>query len=127
MEFIIQVLDLANKKCNERYSSSLYRLCGMDEKNEIVFKELISRDEFAPLLSRGSLAFLRLIPSLGWTISASLMGATNSLQAEKVMKEIYENPSLYKACCIIKEEFKDHPDAELAAEALLQILGVEKN
>ena len=126
MEFIKQVLLLANKQCKERYSSSIYRLCGMDENNENILIELMAMDKLGPLLEQGSLAFLRIIPSLGWTISAAMLGSANSIQTEKLIKKVYENPLLYKACSTIKEKYRNNDNnVNAAADELLRIIELE--
>lgn len=125
MEFIKQVLDLANQKCISRHSSSLFHLCGMDDSNEEVVKELMNKEELGPLLNRGAISFLRSMPALGWAISATMSGTANSLQTEKLIKKVYENPLLYKACSIIKEKYKDNNNADAASDELLRIIELE--
>lgn len=127
MEFIKLVLDLANQKCISKHSTSLFHLCGMDDSNEEIVKELMTNEELGPLLNKGVLSFLRSMPSLGWTISATMLGSVNSLQTEKLIKKVYENPLLYKACSTIREKYNNN-DSNVcaAADELLQIIELER-
>ena len=127
MEFIKLVLDLANQKCISKYSTSLFHLCGMEGSNEEVVKELMANETLGPLLNKGVLSFLRSMPSLGWTISTAMLGSANSLQTEKLIKKVYENPLLYNACSTIKEKYiNNDSNVNAAADELLRIIDLER-
>lgn len=125
MEFIERVLVSADRKCRERYHASLYSLCGLDEGKVGIINELMANGELQGVLATGTLSFLRLLPSFGWKIASSISVHAGSMQLERLLKEIRQNPVLYNACRVIDEKYRELCDDDAASEDLIRMLGID--
>lgn len=69
-----QVLDLANRKCQERYLMTLYEKCGLKVSNIETLKKMLPLEETRVALSKGTIDFLDNLPAVSTNIAREILG-----------------------------------------------------
>lgn len=121
MDFLSNVLDIANMKCMKKRSMSLYSYCGLYNENTDLIKSILIDPIVSSAFKKGAMNLIGQLRSLTKHI-ASITGVNSGVESS--IREVYSNHILYRACREIETHFKEYGNMDEAADYLLRIVGI---
>ena len=115
MGFISDVIDRANELALEKYSSSIYKLSGLEEDESQMIKHIIAGPDMSSILSLGAMSFLKIL-----AFPALLPVEIIKSVGKSTLRQLYSNSSLYVAAKRIQNRYEASGNIEDAANELLE-------
>jgi hypothetical protein len=85
-----KILDRANEICYERFSTSLYNICGLDVNDAGYIKEVLLSDSLSEIKSMGVGTFISSIPILTQMLSSNPFFGSK----DRALRQLYDNRTL---------------------------------
>ena len=85
-----KILDRANEICYERFSTSLYNICGLDVNDAGYIKEVLLSDSLSEIKSLGVGTFISRIPILTRMLSSNPFFGSK----DRALRQLYDNRTL---------------------------------
>lgn len=85
-----KILDRANEICYERFSTSLYNICGLDVNDAGYIKEVLLSDSLSEIKSMGVGTFISSIPILTRMLSSNPFFGSK----DRALRQLYDNRTL---------------------------------
>ena len=82
-----KILDRANEICYERFSTSLYNICGLDVNDAGYIKEVLLSDSLSEIKSMGVGTFISSIPILTRMLSSNPFFGSK----DRALRQLYDN------------------------------------
>lgn len=82
-----KILDRANEICYERFSTSLYNICGLDVNDAGYIKEVLLGDSLADIKTMGVGTFISSIPILARMLSNNPIYGSK----DRALRQLYDN------------------------------------
>lgn len=85
-----KILDATNDICIERYSTSLYEICGINESDAEAVKELLTSNSLHEIKSMGVSTFIASIPRLADLLISSISYRSK----DRALRRLYDSKTI---------------------------------
>lgn len=82
-----KILDRANEICYERFSTSIYNICGLDINDAGYIKEVLLGDSLSEIKTMGVGTFISSIPILARVLSSNPLFGSK----DRALRQLYDN------------------------------------
>ena len=82
-----KILDRANEICYERFSTSLYNICGLDVNDAGYIKEVLLSDSLSDIKNMGVGTFISNIPVLAQLLNSNPLFGSK----DRALRQLYDN------------------------------------